>query len=294
MELGCARKRVCDVLEAPRSTIYARQRVASNDQDGGVVEALLKRGPKTELCDEELLVAIREVIGSSPFAGEGHRKVTARLRREQGLCVGRKRVLRIMRAHGLLAPQRRSGRRRARPHDGTIIPAAPDLLWGTDATMAFTRRDGWVWAFAAVDHFTAEAWTSVAKRGDRFACLEPIYDAVTERVGRVEPNAARGIALRHDWGPQYTSGHFQGAIAWLGIEDSPAFAGEPPCNGCAERFIRTLKEQCLWAKLYDDIEELRVAVNEFTCRYNTKWLIERHGHMTPREAYAAAGAAQAA
>jgi putative transposase len=215
VERGCARKRVCDVLEAPRPTIYARERAGTNDQDAGVVVAFPKRGPKTELSDDELLVTIREVIRLSPFAGEGHRKVTARLRRDQGICVGRKRVLRIMRAHGLLAPQRRTGRRRARPHDGTIIPAAPDLLWATDATMAFTRRDGWVWAFAAVDHFTAEAWTSVAKRGDRFACLEPIYDAVTDRFGHVDRNAARGIALRHDWGPQYASGPFQGAIAWL-------------------------------------------------------------------------------
>ena len=34
--------------------------------------------------------------------------------------------------------------------------------------------------------------------------------------------------------------HFQRAITSLGIDDSPAFAGEPPCNGCTERFIRTL------------------------------------------------------
>ena len=115
---------------------------------------------------------------------------------------------------------------------------------------------------------------------------QPIYDAVTDRFGKVDNDLARGIALRHDWGPQYTSRHFQGALAWLGIEDSPAFAGEPPCNGCAERFIRTLKEQCLWARLYEDIEDLRRAVIEFTWRYNNEWLIERHGHSTPRDAYA--------
>lgn len=94
-------------------------------------------------------------------------------------------------------------------------------------------------------------------------------------------------SLRHDWGPQYLSGHFQGTLGWLGIEDSPAFAGEHACNGCAERFVRTLKEQCLWAKLYEDIDELRAAVAEFVERYNSQWLIERHGHHTPREAYRA-------
>ena len=89
----------------------------------------------------------------SPFAGKGHRKVTARLRREHHVAVGRKRVLRLMRRAGLLAPQRGKRRRRSRPHDVTIIPTGPDLLWGTDATMAYTKRDGWVWAFCLVDHF---------------------------------------------------------------------------------------------------------------------------------------------
>ncbi len=75
---------------------------------------------------------IREVVHQTPFAGEGHRKITARLRREREVGVGRKRVLRLMRLAGLLAPQRARGRRKPRPHDGTIIPGAPDLLWGTD------------------------------------------------------------------------------------------------------------------------------------------------------------------
>ena len=207
MQLDVARKRVCDVLGAPRSTIYAREAASGHDGQG-VVIAFPKRGPKTELSDHDLTELIRRVINDSPFSGEGHRKVTARLRREHGVHVGRKRVLRLMRLAGLLAPQRAKRRRRARSHDGTIIPSAPDLLWGTDATMAWTKKDGWVWAFCCVDHYSAEAWTTVAKRGDRFACLEPLYDAVTERFGRVDKDLARGIALRHDWGPQYTSGHF--------------------------------------------------------------------------------------
>jgi putative transposase len=80
----------------------------------------------------------------------------------------------------------------------------------------------------------------------------------------------------------------------LGIEDSPAYVGEPPCNGCAERFIRTLKEQVIWAKRWNTIEELEVAVRAFVELYNREWLIERHGHKTPREAYDAAMKAVAA
>ena len=107
--------------------------------------------------------------------------------------------------------------------------------------MAWTRTDGWVWVFCVVDHYTAEAWAHVAKIGDRFAALQPIYDGVVDRWGRLEGDIARGLSLRHDWGPQYRSAHFLGSIGWLGITDDAAFLGEPETNGCAERWIRTSK-----------------------------------------------------
>jgi putative transposase len=267
------------VLGAPRSTIYARRRVGG--QPG-------RPGPVPPISDEELVRLIRQVLQASPFAGEGYRKVRARLRRDHGVHVSGKRVLRLLRREGLLAPQRARGRRRPRPHDGTIIPSAPNRRWGTDATMAWTRVDGWVWVFACIDHYTAEAWAHVAKVGDRFAALQPVYDAVIDRWGRLDADVARGLSLRHDWGPQYRSGHFLGSIAWLGIADDAAFLGEPETNGCAERWIRTLKEQCLWTELHDTIDQLRQAVTGFVHSSNTQWLIGRHGHRTPKEAYQAA------
>jgi putative transposase len=275
---------VCRVLGAPRSTVYARRQATMP----------ARPGPATSVNDHDLLRLIRRVLPASPFAGEGYRKVRARLRREHGVQVSGKRVLRLLRAHGLLAPQRVRGRRRPRPHDGTIIPEAPNRRWGTDATMAWTRVDGWVWVFCVVDHYTAEAWAHVAKTGDRFAALQPVYDGVVDRWGRLDADVARGLSLRHDWGPQYRSGHFLGSIGWLGIADDAAFLGEPETNGCAERWIRTLKEQCLWAELHDTIDELRQAVARFVDRYNTSWLIGRHGHLTPKEAYQAARATAAA
>jgi transposase InsO family protein len=129
---------VCRVLGAPRSTLYARRGHASGS---------VRPGPATSISDPDLLGLIRQVLVASPFAGEGYRKVRARLRREHQVQVSGKRVLRLLRREGLLAPQRVRGRRKPRPHDGTIIPDLPNLRWGTDATMAWTRADGWVWVF---------------------------------------------------------------------------------------------------------------------------------------------------
>ena len=54
-------------------------------------------------------------------------------------------------------------------------------------------------------------------------------------------------------------------------------------NGCAERFIRTLKENLLSVRTYRTVEELRHALIEFRRTYNESWLIERHGHRSPAQ-----------
>ena len=69
----------------------------------------------------------------------------------------------------------------------------------------------------------------------------------------------------------------------MGITSSPAFVREPEGNGCAERFIRTLKENLLWLKTFDTVEELRLALHEFQRQYNETWLIGRHGYKAPAQ-----------
>ena len=74
---------------------------------------------------------------------------------------------------------------------------------------------------------------------------------------------------------------FQKELAFLGIESSPAFVRAPEGNGCAERFIRTLKGNLLWVRTFDTVEQLRQALIEFRAAYNATWLIERHGFRPP-------------
>jgi putative transposase len=59
-----------------------------------------------------------------------------------------------------------------------------------------------------------------------------------------------------------------------------ALMGAPEGNGCAKRFIRTLKENLLWVRTFATIEELRQALLAFRETYNKTWLIERHGFLT--------------
>ena len=139
--------------------------------------------------------------------------------------------------------------------------------------------------FIAVDHGTAECVGIHAdRRATRFQALEPIRQGVRRHFGGFAKDVARGLSVRHDHGSQYLSDAFQGELRFLGIESSPAFVRAPEGNGCAERFIRTLKENLLWVRTFQTIEELRLALLAFRKTYNTTWLIEPHGFITPAAA----------
>ena len=274
-------KRVCRVLECPRSTLYAQQA----RQAAKVVPLRpQRRGPKPKMPDAELLAAIRADLAASPFTGEGHRKVWARLRILRGIRVSRARVLRLMRENALLSPHRRP---QGAPnlHDGSITTDRPNEMWGTDGMRIETVDDGWVWVFSAVDHFDAYCvGIHAVKTGNRFAALQPIAQGLQAEFGATGADAGRGLALRMDHGTQYTADDFLNQVRFWGIAPSFAFVAEPQTNGVAERFNRTLKEQAIYGRVFKNVEEVRVAVTEFKDRYNRHWRLEKLGFMSPLEA----------
>jgi len=280
--------RVLQVWELPRSTFYA-QRVRRAQPATG------RRGRTPILDDAALLVRIRAVIAESPFHGEGHRKIWARLRTLKAVRTSMRRVLRVMRDAELLAPARQPDPVVEHPHDGTIVTDRPNVMWGTDATAAVTLVDGAATIFAAIDHCTAECvGIHAAHHGDRFEALEPLRQGVRDHFGGLAPAVAHGLAIRHDHGSVYLSGDFQAEITFLGMTSSPAFVRQPEGNGCIERFFRTLKEQLLWVRHFSTIDELRQALIAFKETYNREWLIARLGYRSPaqvRQAFALTPAA---
>jgi putative transposase len=268
-------QRVTRIWGVSRATLYRHRRPA------GVAERK-RPGPCGATSDDDLVAAIRQLLTGSPFHGEGHRKLWARLR-FAGLRTSRRRVLRLRREHGLLAHQRAGRPHGSRAHDGRITTERVDVMWGSDLTSVMTG-EGQAAVFIAVDHCSAECVGIHASRSaDRFEALEPVKQAVRERFGAFAKGVAAGLRLRHDHGSQYVSHHFQTEIRFLGIESSPAFVREPEGNGCAERFIRTLKENLLWLRSFATVEELRLALLAFKQTYNQSWIIERHGYQTPAQ-----------
>jgi transposase InsO family protein len=274
-------QRACRVFGLARSTAYylkARESVPPEQRP-----VPKKRGPLGAGTDEELVGHIRRVLADSPFHGEGYRKVWARLR-HRGIRTASERVRRLMREHHLQAPRRGGHPHGPEAHDGVITTEEPDTMWGTDMTTTVTTGEGLVHVFVAVDHCTCECvGLHAAKRGDRFEALEPLRQGVRAHFGGFEANVAEGLAIRHDHGSNYLSDDFQRELKFLGMASSPSFVREPEGNGCAERLIRTLKENLLWVRSFATVAELVEALGEFKRLYNERWLIRRHGHRTPSQ-----------
>jgi len=189
--------RVCRVWRAARVSI-SRHRAPPR-------EGRPRRpGPVGPMPDAELVAAIRDVLAASPFHGEGHRKVWARLR-HAGLRTSKRRVLRLMREHDLLAPSRVGSPRGPRAQDGTIIPKTVDALWGTDLTTTWTG-EGQAAVFIAIDRCSADCvGIHAALRANRFEALEPIRQGVRRCFGGFAEGIARGLAVRHDHGSPFSA-----------------------------------------------------------------------------------------
>ena len=87
-----------------------------------------------------------------------------------------------------------------------------------------------------------------------------------------------------DHGSQYLSDHFLKQIRYWGIHPSFGFVEEPETNGVAERWNRTLKEQAIHGRIFQNLEAVRAAVADFVERYNQTWRLEKLGYHTPIEA----------
>jgi len=111
--------RVCRVWGIARSTIYWQRHERAMPA--------ARRGPLGPCADDELVAHIRRILEASPFPGEGYRKVWARLR-HRGIRTSPRRVLRLMRAHQLLAPTRPGLLTLCQPQFVKFLPHLHDWL----------------------------------------------------------------------------------------------------------------------------------------------------------------------
>jgi transposase InsO family protein len=252
-------------------------------------------GPRPAIGDDQALELIRDEIRGSRFHSEGYLKIARKLARK-GHRIAKHRVNGLMRENSLLSANRPVRGGRKRKHDGKIATDAPNLMWATDGKKFFAGKDGWCWFFGVIDHFNDEilSWHT-AKKGDRFAAMEPVRKAVRQQFGSIDKGICSGLELklRSDHGTQYDSADFMNEMNFLGLGTSKAYVRSPECNGIIERFHRTLNEQVFSVSSFSCLEEANGAIAAFIENYNHHWVLHRlkcHSPVEYRKKYATSAA----
>lgn len=221
---------------------------------------------KPRVGDLRLVAAIKDVLATKPRYG--YRQVTNRLRRNE-VIVNNKRVLRLMRLHGLLAKRLRRpkwrGSRSARgdlPNLSRFAPTAPNQLWLTDITFV-PLRGRWAYLAVMLDAYSRRCigW-SIGTRITADLTMEALQMALVLR----RPD---GTLVHHsDRGSQYASSRYQDLLLESGATQSFSRPGTPTDNPVCERFIGTLKREEIWVRSYVDLEHAARSISEYIQDYN--------------------------
>ena len=221
---------MCQVFRVSRSCYYAQ----------------LKSGPtKRQHEDRVLLTAIQTAFDNSDWTyGAGR---IAKELRSQGLRVGKNRIWRLMKQHGLrVKTTRRFKVTTNSDHKRPVAPnlvqrnfsaEAPDRLWTGDITYIWTA-EGWLYLAVVLDVFSRRivGWRMEKRMTDHL-----VITAFKNALVRRRP--ATGLIFHSDRGSQYCSKRFQSLIKGAGGLQSMSRTGCCYDNAITESFFGTLKRE---------------------------------------------------
>jgi putative transposase len=243
--------------------------------------------------DEDLAARIQAILKENAPVALGFRRVWAILRFQMNLLVSRKKVQRIMQIKGWQAkPLRRPHRPAQEPIDPRraivdptekVAVGAPNERWCIDLTKFFVEGTGWVCLIPVLCCFSRKAlgWY-LGVRGRSIEAFEAVRDAAVREFGSLD-RLPQGITLRQDNGSIFLAHHFLDAMKRLNVDTEYTPFRCPSANGIAERFMRTVKEECVWHHRFQSIEEARAVIGAWIHRYNTQRRHSSLGYRTPQE-----------
>jgi putative transposase len=215
----------------------------------------------------------------------GSPRIHAQLR-DDGVHIGYKRVVRLMKQARLVA-RHRTHRAVTTRADPTAIPAEnvldrdfeaeePNQKWVCDVTYIATAV-GWLYLAAVLDLHSRRVvgWAMAAKQDE-----ELVHRALVMAVTHRKPEA--GLLHHSDRGCQYTSQAYQAYLKDLEICVSMSRKGNCWDNAVMERFFGTLKRECAAQMHFATHQEARTALFEYIEAYYNR--VRKHstlGYLSP-------------
>ncbi len=240
-KLGLSERRICSVLEQPRST----QRYVPI------------------FSDDEKRLTERIVQLASQYGRYGYRRITAMLRWE-GWRVNHKRVERIWRQEGLKVPKRQPKRKRLWLTDGSCIRKRakyPNHIWSYDILMDRTHDGLPLRILTIVDEYSRECLAIEVDRqirSDDVLCL--LADLFIQR--------GTPVYIRSDNGSQFTSKMVRGWLERLKVKTLFIEPGSPWENGYVESFHGKLRDELLNREIFFTLREAKVLIEQWRREYN--------------------------
>jgi putative transposase len=215
----------------------------------------------------------------------GSPRIHAELR-DQGICVSRKRVARLMREQGLSACRRRHRTITTKSEPGArVVPnllnqeftaSRPNEKWTGDITAIWTY-EGWLYLAVVLDLYSRRVigWAMAATQDE--ALIERAFQMAL--LGRQPP---AGVLFHSDRGSQYTSDAYRVLLADVGATVSMSRTGNCYDNAVTESFFGTLKGECVERFSFQTRGQARQTIFEYVeCFYNR---VRRHsslGYVSP-------------
>jgi transposase InsO family protein len=247
-----------------------------------VVRQTRSRPESRVRADSELLILIRELKSAHLFWG--YRRIWANLKFVRKIRINQKRVYRLMRENDLLVKKNLLLKARCENQPSKPRPCRPNQWWGVDMTKVLTEA-GWAYVVVVNDWFTKKILGSfVGSQSKAADWLEALNRAVCLQFPRgIREAKDLELSLMSDNGSQPTSLKFIEETAALGLRQAFTSYSNPKGNADTERVIRTIKEELLWLREWQTVQEIASAMPEFAADFNEHYLHSALGYKTPNE-----------
>jgi transposase InsO family protein len=240
-----------------------------------------KESAKTLERNLPVVALIRQIKGEHPFWG--YRRLWAYLHFAKGLEINKKRVLRLMRRYDLLVKPNQRIKAVRTPQRSKPRPDRPNQWWGIDMTKVKVGSFGWMYIVLVLDWYTKKI---VGYYAGVQCTTRHWLEALDMAVNQQFPEGVRGheLSLMSDNGCQPTAVSFMTSCRALGINQAFTSYNNPKGNADTERVIRTLKEECLWLREWENPFELVDELKKWADSYNQSYLHSALGYKPPVQA----------